>query len=507
MDVLVAVFGKPPRTGASLHKQATKKENPAEAGFSQYSSEQQSAKQLDHYPRCNRGTDNTGHVRTHCVHQQEVLRVGFQAHLVGDPRRHGHRGYTGGANQRVDRFLGELVHQFRHQYTGSGAHTESQNTQAQDTQRLAIQELVGHQLGANRQTQEDGYDVDQRVLCGIAQTLYHATLTHQVTEAEHTQQRSRIRQEQNHCNQHHQREDDLLFLAHRAQLAHLDLALLLGGQRLHDGRLDHWHQRHVGVGRYRNRTQKVWSQNTGYIDGRRAVSTTDDTDGSRFQNGEVQNAGPVQQGRTQNRTKDTELSRCTQQQGLGVGQQRAEVGHRAYTHEDQQRPNGAANNHGVEVIQHTVAVAVILGDGIGHGHFRVAGFLDRFLEDIFQLRGHRLAGLVGHVQGRRQGRQNLGTAIHQRKVDGIFRRSQGQPCLRNIRQDTAEPDGDQQQWLEFLVDRKIEEQQADGDHHYLAELDIEQATTCPQCHHFIHGMLALMRLSAFHHQRRRHPPP
>src|SRR5690554_1195558 len=416
------------------------------------------------------------------MHQQEVLRVGFQAHLVGDPRRHGYRGYTRGAYQRVDRFLGELVHQLRHQNTGGGTHTEGHNTQAQDTQSLAIQELVRHQLGANGQTQENGHDVDQCVLGRIAQALYHATLTHQVTEAEHTQQRSRIRQEQNHCNQHHQREDDLLFLAHRAQLAHLDLALLLGGQRLHDGRLDHWHQRHVGVGRYRNRTQKVWSQNTGFIDGRRAVSTTDDTDGSRFQNGEVQNAGPVQQGRTQNRTKDTELSRCTQQQGLGVGQQRAEVGHRAYTHEDQQRPNGAANNHGVEVIQHTVAVAEVLRHRVSHGHFGIAGFLDSLLEHVFQLRCDRLTSLVGHIQRSRQGCQNLRGAISEAKVDRVLCRSQGQPCLRNIRQNTAEPDGNQQQRLELLVDRKIEEQQADGDHHHLAELDVEQATTCPECH-------------------------
>ena len=67
-------------------------------------------------------------------------------------------------------------------------------------------------------------------------------------------------------------------------------------------------------------------------------------------------------------------------------------------------------------------------------------------------------------------------------MDGIFRRSQGKACLRNIRQDAAEPDGYQKQRLKFLVNRKIEKQEADGDHDHLADLDVEQATTCPECH-------------------------
>ncbi len=67
-------------------------------------------------------------------------------------------------------------------------------------------------------------------------------------------------------------------------------------------------------------------------------------------------------------------------------------------------------------------------------------------------------------------------------MNRILRRSQGKPCLRNIRQNTAEPDGYQQQRLEPLANRKEQKKKADGDHDHLAKFHIEQATTCPECH-------------------------
>src|SRR5690606_22148853 len=133
-------------------------------------------------------------------------------------------------------------------------------------------------------------------------------------------------------------------------------------------------------------TQQVWRQYTRYIDRGWAVSTTDNTNRSGFQDGKIQDAEPVQQSCTQDGTEDTELCRCTQQQSLGVGKQRTEIGHGTHTHEDQQSPDGPADNDRVEVIQHTVAVTEVLGNRVSHGHLGVAGFFDSNLEGFFQLR-------------------------------------------------------------------------------------------------------------------------
>jgi len=223
-------------------------------------------------------------------------------------------------------------------------------------------------------------------------------------------------------------------------------------------------------------------QYAGYVDGGGAVGATNDADCSGLENIELQYSRPVQQRRANNGTENTELRSRTQKQGFGVSKQRAEIGHRPYTHENQQRTNGTADNHRVEVIQHAIAVAVILRNGVGHRHFGITGFFHRYFEGFFQLRRNRLSDLIGHIQRRRQCSQNLGVATLQSKVNSVFSRSQGKPCLRNIRQNATKPDGHQQQRLKLLVDRKIEKQQANSDHDHLAQLDVEQATACPQCH-------------------------
>ena len=64
---------------------------------------------LEHHPGGDRRADHPGHVRAHRVHQQEVLPVRFQTHLVGHPRCHRHRRHPGRANQRVDLVFTDLA--------------------------------------------------------------------------------------------------------------------------------------------------------------------------------------------------------------------------------------------------------------------------------------------------------------------------------------------------------------------------------------------------------------
>ncbi len=251
----------------------------------------------------------------------------------------------------------EHVHQLRHDHPGRGTHAEGDHPQQQDPQRLRLQELVRHQLGPHRQPEEDGDDVNQRVLHRVAQTIHHAAFAHQVAEAEHPQQRRGVRQQQRHQQQQHRREEDLLAFAHRTQLHHADLPLFVAGQRLHDRRLDQRHQRHIGVGGHRDGPQQLRRQLARQVDSRRAVGAADDADGRRLRQGEVDEAEVVQRQRPEHGGEDPELRRRPQQQGARVGQQRAEIGHRPDAHKDHQRRDTRANRHLIEDGQHSGGVA------------------------------------------------------------------------------------------------------------------------------------------------------
>jgi uncharacterized 2Fe-2S/4Fe-4S cluster protein (DUF4445 family) len=109
-----------------------------------------------------------------------------------------------------------------------------------------------------------------------------AAFLKQVSKHQHTYQRRRIRQNQgNHCG-YHDGEDYLLTLAHRPQLLHLYFTLFLRRQKSHYGWLNHRYQGHVGIGRYRNGTQKMGSQFGSQENGRRPVCSADDSDRCSF---------------------------------------------------------------------------------------------------------------------------------------------------------------------------------------------------------------------------------
>ena len=138
-------------------------------------------------------------------------------------------------------------------------------------------------------------DVHQFIAGSLLDAIRHAALLHQVAQHQHTHQNGGIRDDQGHDDGDHDGEDDPLGLGDGAQLLHHDGTFLLGGQCLHDGRLDDGHQRHVTVGRHSDGAQQLRSQTGGNEDGSRAVGTADDGDGSGLLLGEVHQAGSGQQ--------------------------------------------------------------------------------------------------------------------------------------------------------------------------------------------------------------------
>ena len=299
------------------------------------------------------------------MHEKEVGRIFLLTDLLGNTCCHRNGGNTCGTDERVDLVLGsENVHQLCEQNAACGTETECNDTHDDDLDRIEIQEVGSNGGCTDRNTEEDGDDVHQFVLCGLAETFADAAFLPQVTEHQTADQRCCGRNEEGNEDGNNDREQDLFGLGNGAEGRHLDHALFLGGEELHDRRLDDGNECHVGVSSNGDRTEQIRIQHGSGVNSRRTVSTADDTDGSSSLLRESEQNG------TDEGNEDTDLSGSTEQQGLGVCNQRSKVSHCTDTDEDQTRIDTGLDTDIEEVKKTTVSkdltVAVIIGVGSIH---------------------------------------------------------------------------------------------------------------------------------------------
>jgi len=151
-------------------------------------------------------------------------------------------------------------------------------------------------------------------------------------------------------------------VSYRTKVDHLNGALCFCGAELHDWRLNQRNQGHVRVSGNCDSTQQMWSQFSCQVNSGRAVSTTDDTDGSCFLNVEAEHHSASQS------DEYADLSSCAQKNRLRVSDKRTKVRHGTYAHENQRRENfilntksnGHHNAHigfkaGVREVSHNIA--------------------------------------------------------------------------------------------------------------------------------------------------------
>ena len=165
---------------------------------------------------------------------------------------------------------------------------EGEQAEDHDVEGLGRQEGgTGHRC-ADGDAEEDRDDVHQGVLNGVGQALGDAALPPEVAQHQAADQRRGGGQEQDAEDRDHDGEDDLLGLGDRSGLGHDDGAFLFGRHQLHDRRLDHRDQRHVGVGRNGDGAEELRGELGGQVDGRGAVRAADDADGGGLRAGEAQ---------------------------------------------------------------------------------------------------------------------------------------------------------------------------------------------------------------------------
>ena len=204
--------------------------------------------------RGDRGADHTGHVGAHGVHQQEIGGVVFPPLVLRHTGGHGNGGNARRADQGIDLALGHDVQDLADQYAAGGGEHEGHQAQHHDLDGLPLDEIHAVGRRADAHAQHDGDDVHQRVLRRVGEPVHHAGFPEQVAQHQHAQQRHHGGQQEGHQHQHHHREDDLFRFGYFSELGHFDLTLFFCCQQLHDGRLDNGDQRHVGVGRQRDKT-------------------------------------------------------------------------------------------------------------------------------------------------------------------------------------------------------------------------------------------------------------
>ena len=420
----------------------------------------------------NSRADDACHIGTHGVHEQEVGAVGLLSDGVGDACSHGNGGNAGRADKRVDGVLapaGDEVHELGAKETANGSDGEGNHAQSDDEQGFSLEEAAALHRETDGDAEQDGCDIHELILGAGDESLRNLAFAQEIAEHEHAEQRRRIRTDEDGDDRDHEAEEEFLTARDLAQALHLDLTLLLRGEELHEGRLDERHERHVGVGGNGDGAEEVGRQFAGEEDGGRTVSSADDADRRGLSLGEAQGHG------REEREGDATLGGRAEQQRSWRGEKGTKIGERADTHEDQCRENFALDalseeveESGVEADDHE-----LLRGLSGHLHRAFHG-LALGVHERFDLHGFRHSGFVfgfffrgegGSIlhggRGILVGRDRPGDEtdiLDDAGLDGILVRDgddlalslgDDHAVIRDIGDERAEGDGDEQEGLEL----------------------------------------------------------
>ena len=140
---------------------------------------------------CGNGRANhAGNVRTHGMHEQEVVGIGLQAFLVGNAGCHRNGTDTGITDERVDfvTLRQEEVHDVYEADTAGSCNDESKCTECKNLDGIQGEELTGLRGATHGEAEEHHDNIVQGRTCSLGQTGGLGTLFQQVAEEQHTEQ-------------------------------------------------------------------------------------------------------------------------------------------------------------------------------------------------------------------------------------------------------------------------------------------------------------------------------
>ena len=269
------------------------------------------------------------------MHEKVVARVGLLSEALDDARGHREGGDSGRADHRVDFLVlrQEEVENLRRDDAASGVEDEGYEAHADDGERAEVDELIAGHSGGDREAEEYRHDVGHFVLRGLREALGDAADAEHIAEHDEAEQRDGGRRDKAADYRYRYREEEELGLRDGTRrVGHAHLALFLSRKGLDDRRLDERDERHVCVGRYRNRPQQVRREARRNVYRGRAVGGSDDAYRGRLIYIVVEDEVGDPHGE-----EDTGLRREAEEEDLRVREQRREVAHGSDRDEYQQR--------------------------------------------------------------------------------------------------------------------------------------------------------------------------
>ena len=248
-------------------------------------------------------------------------------YLLADARRHRDGGDARSAYDGVDLAAGHDLHDLSEDYSARGAEYEGYEPKADYLDCRDCQEGLGLHGRADGDAEEYRGRVENFVLRREREAVGAAAFAEQVPEHEHSDERYGGRKDEAARYRGYDREEYFLSARYGAKLLHLYAAVFLRREKLDDRRLDERDERHVAVRRDGDCREYVARELRAEVDGGRAVGSADDAYARGLLDGEAHAHGP------DDGDEYAELRGGSEQEGYRVGEQRAEVGERPYTHE------------------------------------------------------------------------------------------------------------------------------------------------------------------------------
>ena len=129
-------------------------------------------------------TDDACHIGAHGVHEEEVVAVVLQSHIMTDTGGHWHGGDSGIANEGVDLlvFGKEQIHNLNEQHAAGRGNGKGEGTDGKDEHGVEREELAGLSGAAHGETQQHHHNVVQRSTGSLGQSGGLTTLFQQIAK-------------------------------------------------------------------------------------------------------------------------------------------------------------------------------------------------------------------------------------------------------------------------------------------------------------------------------------
>ena len=155
----------------------------------------------EQYTCSNCRTDNTGYVRTHSVHKQEVCGIFSLTYFLRNTCSHRNSRYTGTSYKRIDLTACSEAHKLSEQNTASRSETEGYQTEGNNSECFRSKEKRTACRCTDCSSKEYRNDIHEFILSSLCDSVNDTAFFKEIAEHEHTDKGSCIGKK--NCNKHY----------------------------------------------------------------------------------------------------------------------------------------------------------------------------------------------------------------------------------------------------------------------------------------------------------------